>query len=877
METGPAETAANFEPTGWPTALTAPAPDPLGAYRAPRATEVIDLSSDEESPPTPAWLTGLRPMVEIAPVECQAPTAPRPGSGGARSTPPVGAAQARSRTKASSRRSTAQAPQPLGLGPERASMQRHPDEITPWAPDRRSGPRASSSPAKHQKKQQDQFHISISKVFSLSGRDGATQVKITVPEARKSAPCYGLAGRSPARAAQLQGSLTGRQSTFGPAGKRPRSDVGSSGSPRPVKKTCLEDFTHRPHVSVTRSRPPTPAPSTATTPSDYESSIVTVVPPVGLPLPSEAGQMVEFNRDFEPVEEVIVLDEDEDTSVGLAAQGADLDPVQSFLACCQNLLPTDELATVGKKLGKLVKASPPEWLESAQLSQLVATKTSQMKSDSPNVYIYIKEVMDEFRTHKRSGPPRSMLVTPQRDIETEPNAERETPSIKLESPPKKRPFLVPVQAERHPYPGPEAGTTPARDTRGPEANLPPGVASTSTGKKSSSAAHAKPVSSVHLKKLARARKQLHRAIQDLEVAECNLDAEEDSSYLKLCRYKRRYIQIDLKIAEYLNEDPSIRRRQDKKFKFQGSRIPEVNLKIEKWVNRARRKKQECFPDFADVLNLVKAVNAEKNIGLSKQGIENEAKEAFEAVGTKLKLRRLHDDQEVLESYLPKESSMEEPEELKQKLDANMKLGNDNLNQVFDKFARQEADSGELPVEVADDESDAEAKDEDEAEEDLILSELIQESGPPSTTSQNSVAPIAVIEEVEVEEDLALTELIQESGPPSTTSQDSVAPIAVIEEVEVEEDLALTELIQGGDPPSTTSSQYGVALIEVVEAEEDLTLPEVIQGRDPPTKSSQNEVDPPEAVEVENLTSISSAPSKIPTESLGEEKIELLEV
>lgn len=62
-----------------------------------------------------------------------------------------------------------------------------------------------------------------------------------------------------------------------------------------------------------------------------------------------------------------------------------------------------------------------------------------------------------------------------------------------------------------------------------------------------------------------------------------------------------------------------------------------------------------------------------------------AKESFTAVGQTLKAQRVHDDMEVLDSYLSEDHNSfitDEPEDLKRQLDQNLQVGKDNLNRVF---------------------------------------------------------------------------------------------------------------------------------------------------------------------------------------------------
>ena len=94
------------------------------------------------------------------------------------------------------------------------------------------------------------------------------------------------------------------------------------------------------------------------------------------------------------------------------------------------------------------------------------------------------------------------------------------------------------------------------------------------------------------------------------------------------------MQIFRKIAEFKEEDPSLGRRMDKKFRIGDvSRIPAVNAKIEKMINRKRKLKSEnCkigsslfreFPDFPDILKAFHSTNEEKNLGFSDKALHLE--------------------------------------------------------------------------------------------------------------------------------------------------------------------------------------------------------------------------------------------------------------
>lgn len=123
----------------------------------------------------------------------------------------------------------------------------------------------------------------------------------------------------------------------------------------------------------------------------------------------------------------------------------------------------------------------------------------------------------------------------------------------------------------------------------------------------------------HIKKLELALNSCGKEIKKLEEAEMSVDdlEDEDSNYIKLDRYKRRYMKLLRKIDELRNVKTSLNRKCDKKFMTESSRIPEVNERIMVLVNKEKR-----FPDYADILGIYKTVNEVKGLGYSLGTIDD---------------------------------------------------------------------------------------------------------------------------------------------------------------------------------------------------------------------------------------------------------------
>jgi len=191
----------------------------------------------------------------------------------------------------------------------------------------------------------------------------------------------------------------------------------------------------------------------------------------------------------------------------------------------------------------------------------------------------------------------------------------------------------------------------------------------------------KKVSAKHLLKLESALKKCAQQIKKLEEAEVDWDDDGDSNYILCAKYKRRYMDLFRKIAEYKKLSSSLDTKSEKKFVCDTSRYPEINKKIQKFVNRTKE-----FPDFQDIRKLVKEANS--TLHLSNLQVDDEAENIFQAVGKKLKNRREIDESEVLVSYL-KEDQMEDPaaknEELDKVLIVQAVEGKKKINQYFDDF------------------------------------------------------------------------------------------------------------------------------------------------------------------------------------------------
>ena len=238
------------------------------------------------------------------------------------------------------------------------------------------------------------------------------------------------------------------------------------------------------------------------------------------------------------------------------------------------------------------------------------------------------------------------------------------------------------------------------------------------GSSSTETSDKKKVSQKHIDKLEAALKKCHQKIQEYEDKEVDWDneEEEESNYLMTCRLKSRCIQIYKKIAEAKELSDSLDRKADKRLKCTDSRYPEINKKIEKFVNRTKQ-----FPDFTDIKKLVKISN--KSLHLSEGEMRAEAESIFLSVGKTLKKRRELDDHEVMTSYLKEDETVDpaaKDEDLEQRLQTQVQEGNKKMEEYMDNFYKESVRNPKSGDEKEGGEGDQE---EDEVDEEDELDEL----------------------------------------------------------------------------------------------------------------------------------------------------------
>ncbi|XP_076068919.1 uncharacterized protein LOC143041098 isoform X2 [Oratosquilla oratoria] len=196
-----------------------------------------------------------------------------------------------------------------------------------------------------------------------------------------------------------------------------------------------------------------------------------------------------------------------------------------------------------------------------------------------------------------------------------------------------------------------------------------------------------------LRKIEKKMKQICDKIKECEELEVDLDDEDNSVYLVEDRLKRQFSRLHDYYCKLAQCSPATGRPVERKFRYDGSRYGEINKRITAWVN-----KHKIFPDYSDVLNLVKRVTRDSSLPLRPETVRVQAQEIFRDVGKMLKERRQSDDLYSIYAYVPpsKEGEVDKDPaandtDLNQQLLENEKTAREKTEKIFELFVNKEAE------------------------------------------------------------------------------------------------------------------------------------------------------------------------------------------
>ncbi|NXH53121.1 DAXX protein, partial [Rhabdornis inornatus] len=294
-----------------------------------------------------------------------------------------------------------------------------------------------------------------------------------------------------------------------------------------------------------------------------------------------------------------------------------------FLSVCAPL--TQEHPEVLLFLSSRHLRAHPDFRGSAEFRNILGRLLRRVRDRPRKVYVYINELCTVLKARAlrrrlalRSAPPSTDRCPPSTD---------------------QCPHGACPGSSRRP---PGASQCPPASSRHPDGAEPAGASSRQPGEPShhSSPRPEEPRRSGgsrrqirHLEHLLRVYASEIRRLQERELDLAELDSA-DSPYLQENRLKRRMMRIFRRLCQ-LKECSSLTGRVlEQRIRFRGTRYPEVNRRIERFINRP-----DAFPDYSDILREIRGASARHGLGLGRRQMENMAQEAFREVGNRLQERR----------------------------------------------------------------------------------------------------------------------------------------------------------------------------------------------------------------------------------------------
>ncbi|TNN34011.1 Death domain-associated protein 6 [Liparis tanakae] len=131
-------------------------------------------------------------------------------------------------------------------------------------------------------------------------------------------------------------------------------------------------------------------------------------------------------------------------------------------------------------------------------------------------------------------------------------------------------------------------------------------------------------------------------ISRLQQTDLNLDdlGAEDSIYIQEHRLKRKMMKIYETLCELKNCSTLTGRVIEQRLSYSGTRYPEINRKIERYINSPEAHQNP--PDYQDIHHQVLRANERHNLCLSARQLTQIAQEVFTETGSSLQERRHQD-------------------------------------------------------------------------------------------------------------------------------------------------------------------------------------------------------------------------------------------
>ncbi|XP_041932337.1 death domain-associated protein 6 isoform X2 [Alosa sapidissima] len=187
-----------------------------------------------------------------------------------------------------------------------------------------------------------------------------------------------------------------------------------------------------------------------------------------------------------------------------------------------------------------------------------------------------------------------------------------------------------------------------------------------------------------------------KRLQEKELSVDDLE-EEDSSYIQEHKLKRKMMKIYDKLCELKSCSSLTGRVIEQRVSYKGTRYPEINKKIERYINSPEVRLNP--PDYRDILQLVQRTNQRHNLSLTRSQLSQIAQDAFQESGSRLQDRRHLDmvfnfGSHLTDTYKPNTDPALTDPTLARKLRSNREVALSSLEEVITKYAMKQGDTEE---------------------------------------------------------------------------------------------------------------------------------------------------------------------------------------
>ncbi|XP_076865665.1 death domain-associated protein 6 isoform X2 [Brachyhypopomus gauderio] len=224
----------------------------------------------------------------------------------------------------------------------------------------------------------------------------------------------------------------------------------------------------------------------------------------------------------------------------------------------------------------------------------------------------------------------------------------------------------------------------------------PSVSAQQEGKEENTKKRASRRQIAYLENLLKVYNDEIRRLQERDLSLEDME-KEDSSYIQEHKLKRKMMKIYDKLCELKGCNTLTGRVIEQRIPYSGTRYPEINKKIERFINRPESHQNP--PDYGDILHVIKCTNDRYELQLSRKQQAQIAQEAFRETGNRLQERRHLDmvynfGSHITDFYKPTSDPALCDSALSQKLRSNREVALTNLEEVINKYSHRQDDTEE---------------------------------------------------------------------------------------------------------------------------------------------------------------------------------------